>query len=93
MNKKTLIVIGVGIGVYLLFFSRKARCYHILNTRPEQSIKEKRYKECLEGKQYIMKKFLIMIISLSMLGCGITEPTKKSCCDKKSSTEKCETKK
>lgn len=50
MNKKTLIVIGVGIGVYLLFFSRKARCYHILNTRPEQSIKEKRYKECLEGK-------------------------------------------
>ena len=28
-----------------------------------------------------------------MLGCGITEPTKKSCCDKKSSTEKCETKK
>ena len=41
----------------------------------------------------LIKKFLVMIITLSMLGCGVTEPTQKSCCDKKSSTEKCETKK
>ena len=25
----------------------------------------------------LIKKFLIMIITLSMLGCGVTEPTKK----------------
>ena len=47
IDNNTLIMIGVGIGVYLLFFSRRAKCYHILNTRPEQSIKEKHYKECM----------------------------------------------
>ena len=40
-----------------------------------------------------MRKFLIVIASLSMLGCSVSKPVSKSCCDKKSSTEKCETKK
>ena len=51
MNKGTLLVIGVGIGAYLLFFSRKARCYHILNSKLKSPDREFKYSECMEGKK------------------------------------------
>jgi len=41
-----------------------------------------------------MKKILITLVILLIIGCGVTQPIgKDKCCDKKSQNEKCETKK